>query len=115
MQPEAGVVGPLLAIAFILGTAKFRSLSERSGQVPASTLTNSVANDPTDGVIGQPACRLLANVGAALQADGGTRSAFAASSIRWRSAAWTILLDWTYQSRRQVSALWMTRAGSCEK
>jgi hypothetical protein len=47
MQPEAGVVGPLLAIAFILGTAIFRSLSERSGQVPASTLTNSVANDPT--------------------------------------------------------------------
>jgi len=45
MQPEAGVVGPLLAIAFILGTALFRSLSERSGQVPASTLTNSVAND----------------------------------------------------------------------
>jgi hypothetical protein len=47
MQPEAGVVGPLLAIAFILGTAIFRSISERSGQVPASTLTNSVANDPT--------------------------------------------------------------------
>ena len=46
MQPEAGVVGPLLAIAFILDTAIFRSLSERSGQVPASTLTNSVANDP---------------------------------------------------------------------
>jgi hypothetical protein len=46
MQPEAGVVGPLLVIAFILGTAIFRSLSERSGQVPASTLTNSVANDP---------------------------------------------------------------------
>jgi hypothetical protein len=46
MQPEAGVVGPHLAIAFILGTAIFRSLSERSGQVPASTLTNSVANDP---------------------------------------------------------------------
>jgi hypothetical protein len=46
MQPEAGVVGSLLAIAFILGTAVFRSLSERSGQVPASTLTNSVANDP---------------------------------------------------------------------
>ena len=38
MHPEAGVVGPLLAIAFILGTALFRSLSERSGQVPASTL-----------------------------------------------------------------------------
>src|ERR1039457_6872499 len=68
-----------------------------------------------DGVIGQPACRSLANVGAALQADGGTRSAFAASSIRRRSAAWTILLDWTFQSRRPASALWMTQAGSCGK
>ena len=46
-----------------------------------------------DGVIGRPACRSLVNVGAALQADGGTRSAFAASSIRRRSAAWTILPD----------------------
>src|SRR5450759_3869237 len=45
MQPEAGVVGPLLTIAFILGTAIFRLLSERSGLVPASTLTNSVAKD----------------------------------------------------------------------
>ena len=33
--------------------------------------------------------------------------AFAASSIRRRSAAWTILLDWTYRSRRPASALWM--------
>jgi hypothetical protein len=33
------------------------------------------------------------------------RLAFAASSIRRRSAAWTILLDWTYQSRRPASAL----------
>ena len=33
---------------------------------------------------------------------------FAASSIRRRSAAWTILLDWTYRSRRLASALWMT-------
>jgi hypothetical protein len=32
MQPEAGVVGPLLAIAFILGTAIFRSLLDNSGQ-----------------------------------------------------------------------------------
>src|SRR6476660_4611729 len=31
-----------------------------------------------------------------------------ASSIRRRSAAWTILLDWTYRSRRPASALWMT-------
>src|SRR5450830_422963 len=52
----------------------------------------------TDGVIGRPACRSLEILGAALQADGGTRSAFAASSIRRRSAAWTILPDWTYQS-----------------
>jgi len=36
--------------------------------------------------------------------------AFAASSIRWRSAAWTILLDWMFRSRRPASALWMTRA-----
>jgi hypothetical protein len=47
----------------------------------------------TDGVIGRPACRSLEIVGAALQADGETRSAFAASSIRRRSAAWTILPD----------------------
>jgi hypothetical protein len=48
---------------------------------------------PKDGVIGRPACRSLEIVGAALQADGETRSAFAASSIRRRSAAWTILPD----------------------
>src|ERR1035437_1413429 len=47
----------------------------------------------TDGVIGRPVCRSLEIVGAALQADGETRSAFAASSIRRRSAAWTILPD----------------------
>src|ERR1035437_292349 len=46
-----------------------------------------------DGVIGRPARRSLEILGAALQADGGTRSAFAASSIRRRSAAWTILPD----------------------
>src|SRR6516165_7971290 len=33
--------------------------------------------------------------------------AVAASSIRRRSAAWTVLLDWTYRSRRPASALWM--------
>src|SRR5882672_7958276 len=49
-------------------------------------------------------------LGAALQADGETRSVVTASSIRRRSAAWTILLDWTYRSRRPASALWMTRA-----
>jgi hypothetical protein len=48
MQPEAGAVGPLLAMAFILGAAIFQSLSGRSGQVPASTLANSVANDATE-------------------------------------------------------------------
>src|SRR2546428_11471059 len=44
--------------------------------------------------------------GAALQADGETRSVNTASSIRRRSAAWTILLDWTFRSRRRASALW---------
>src|ERR1700693_4264218 len=38
-----------------------------------------------------------------------TRSVVTASSIRRRSAAWTILADWTYRSRRPASALWMTR------
>jgi hypothetical protein len=41
----------------------------------------------------------------ALQADGETRSAVTVSSIRRRSAAWIILPDWTYRSRRRVSAL----------
>jgi hypothetical protein len=40
-----------------------------------------------DGVIGRPACRSLEILGAALQADGETRSAFAASSIRRRSVS----------------------------
>jgi hypothetical protein len=46
-----------------------------------------------DGVIGRRACGYLKILGAALQADGSTRSVFAASSIRRRSAAWTILPD----------------------
>src|ERR1035437_103098 len=46
-----------------------------------------------DGVIGRPACRSLEILGAALQADGETRSVVTASSIRRRSAAWTILPD----------------------
>src|SRR5689334_5211930 len=46
------------------------------------------------------ACGLLKILGAALQTDGSTRSAFAACSIRRRSAAWTILLDWTFRSRK---------------
>ena len=49
---------------------------------------------PKDGVIGRPACRSLEIVGAALQADGGNEvRVCTASSIRRRSAAWTILLD----------------------
>src|SRR6267142_4109536 len=62
-----------------------------------------------------PGCGYLKILGAALQADGETRSVVTASSIRRRSAAWTILLDWTYRSRRPASALWMTRAESCGK
>jgi hypothetical protein len=38
------------------------------------------------------------------QADGETRSVVTASSIRRRSAAWTILLDWTYRSKRPAPA-----------
>src|SRR4051794_6814490 len=53
--------------------------------------------------------------GCCAQADGETRSVEMASSIRRRSAAWTILLDYTFRSMRRVSALWMTRAVSCEK
>ena len=41
--------------------------------------------------------------GDALQADGETRSVVTASSIRRRSAAWSILLDWTFRSRRRAS------------
>jgi hypothetical protein len=44
-------------------------------------------------------------LGAALQADGETRPVVTASSIRRRSAAWTILPDWTYRSRRRVSCI----------
>src|SRR6516165_12567631 len=43
------------------------------------------------------------------------RSADAASSIRRRSAAWTILRDWTFRSRTRASALWMARARSFGK
>src|SRR5262245_40250773 len=49
---------------------------------------------PKDGVIGLSAYGIAENYGVALQADGETRSASAASSIRRRSTAWTILLDW---------------------
>ena len=43
----------------------------------------------------RPASLGIAEIlGAALQTDGETRSAYAASSIRRRSSAWTILLDW---------------------
>src|SRR5262245_3594906 len=70
---------------------------------------------PKDGVIGLPACGQLKILGAALQADGETRSVNTASSIRRRRAAWTILLDWTFRSRRRASALWMTQARSVGK
>jgi hypothetical protein len=49
----------------------------------------------------------------ALQANGETRSVVTASSIRTRSVAWTILLDWTYRSRRSASVLWTPPTGSC--
>src|SRR5436190_17068297 len=67
---------------------------------------------PKDGVIGRRCCGQLKILGAALQADGETRSVDAASSIRRRSAAWTILRDWTFRSRTRASALWMARARS---
>jgi hypothetical protein len=54
-------------------------------QSPRRTIL--VANELRDGVIGRPAFRSLEILGAALQADGGTRSAFAASSIRRRSVS----------------------------
>jgi hypothetical protein len=60
-----------------LATERF---SARAGQCP-------LFHPPIDGVIGRPACRSLEIVGAALQADGETRSAFAASSIRRRSVS----------------------------
>src|SRR5215831_4523328 len=68
--------------------------------------------------MGYSACQLVDSWkiwGAALQADGETRSAYAASSIRRRSAAWTILLDLMFRSRKRASALWMMRARSCGK
>src|SRR6202142_783032 len=59
---------------------------------------------------------MLKILGAALQADGETRSVATASSIRRRSAAWTILLDWTYRSRRRVCIVVDTgRIGKEEK
>src|SRR5262245_58425478 len=76
---------------------------------------SSPLHPPRDGVIGLPACGQLKILGAALQADGETRSVNTASSIRRRSAAWTILLDWTFRSRRRASALWMTQARSVGK
>src|SRR6266699_2039346 len=43
------------------------------------------------------------------------RSAYAASSIRRRSATWTILLGSMCRSRKRASASWMMRARSCGK
>src|ERR1039458_4656794 len=72
------------------GTAAQRTRGEPRHYLKSGTIDRPPT---TDGVIGRPACRSLEILGAALQADGGTRSAFAASSIRRRSAAWTILPD----------------------
>src|SRR3974390_1689311 len=56
---------------------------------------------------------------AALQADGETRSPrsprIRASGIRRRSAAWSILLDWMYRSRKRASVLLTRPAGSPAK
>src|SRR5262245_20895777 len=48
--------------------------------------------------------RIAENQGAALQADGETRSADAASGIRRRSAGWIILLDSMFRSRHASAA-----------
>src|SRR3974390_3004841 len=56
------------------------------------------------------------NLGAALQADGETRSPrIRASRIRRRSAAWSILLVWTYRQRKRASVLLTRQAGSPAK
>src|ERR1700751_2074093 len=47
------------------------------------------------------------------QADGETRSVVTASSIRRRSAAWTILPDWTCRSRKQSLACLVPQTDSC--
>src|SRR5215469_10290870 len=79
---------------------------------PNTRLGQALLPKNTDGVIGLRSCGLLKIEGAAHQADGETRFARAASSVRRRSAAWTILRDWTYRSRTRASALWTTRARS---
>ena len=45
----------------------------------------------------------------------GREEALAALVSRLRHPRWTILLDWTFRSRRPASALWMTRARSFGK
>jgi hypothetical protein len=58
----------------------------------------NVASWHLDGVIGRRLW-IAEDFGvAAVQADGETRSADAASNIRRRSAAGIILLDWTYDT-----------------
>ena len=70
--------------------------------------------------MGQRACDLIRwgnrpaslwiseDLGAALQADGETRFALSGLKHQQEKRRWTILLDWTYRSRRPASALWMT-------
>src|SRR5262249_15994404 len=100
--------------------AAFRSLRARTYvgfgvRVGHSAMSARCPVCPKDGVIGLPACGQLKILGAALQPDTETRYVNTTSSIRRRSAAWTILLDWTFRSRRRASALWMTQARSFGK
>src|SRR5436305_11576862 len=116
-RPCPGPIGPAAPHATLIESrivqiaTQNRSTDPKKSGAKTSTaiVTQRWGNRPAAG------CGYLKILGAALQADGETRSVVTASSIRRRSAAWTILLDWTYRSRRQASVLWTTRAGSCGK
>ena len=57
------------------------------------------------------ACGWLKILGAALQADGGNEvRCYGLKHPKEKREPWTILLDWTFRSRRPASALWMRRA-----